>query len=583
MTFKLCSELALPANAATDTYAFLGTRGSGKTYAAGKMVETFLDGGVQVAVIDLVGVWWGLRLAADGKRPGIDIPVFGGWHGDIPLEPTAGELVAKLVAEQGLSVVLDISEFTGGQQHRFVRDFSRAVFHMKKTNRSPLHVLLEEAHELLPQQVGPGEAEMVGNVKRLWKIGRNFGIGGSLVSQRAAEVNKGALNLTEVMFCGKLKGPQDRKAIAGWAKDQDVDEGHLTELPTLPKGTLFCWRDSGCVKVRVDPKRTYDASKTPEEGDARPAQALPRIDLDQVRVAMAATIEESKASDPKALRVTIEELRRQLARAIARPATVTVAPSAPQRVQVPVFPAPMLEAVIAAEALARDVQRVAMQTHGKLEGLLADARAIAARPAAPPVATPAISALVVSAGAVNSPLPNARRFRLTDTPAATMPEGCRKALTVMAQFPDGVTRKKLGILSGYAPAGSSMRGILAKLRAEQWVEDLPGDVIRWTVAGETALGIYRPLPSGSALRAHWLGELPECPRRILEALVAAHPVPLTKAAIEAATGSTGTAYTAGGSSMRGGLARLRALDLVVDVGEAIRASDELFDASEAAA
>ncbi len=90
----------------------MGRRGSGKTFGAGRLVEQLVGHGDQVVILDPVGVWWGLRLAADGKRPGLKIPVFGGSHGDIPLQATGGKIVAELVAESGTSLVLDVSEFT---------------------------------------------------------------------------------------------------------------------------------------------------------------------------------------------------------------------------------------------------------------------------------------------------------------------------------------------------------------------------------------------------------------------------------------------------------------------------------------
>ena len=46
----------------------LGTAGSGKTYAAKGFVERLLEAGARVAVVDPLGVWWGLRANADGGR-----------------------------------------------------------------------------------------------------------------------------------------------------------------------------------------------------------------------------------------------------------------------------------------------------------------------------------------------------------------------------------------------------------------------------------------------------------------------------------------------------------------------------------
>lgn len=311
-TFKLADNVVLPANAPTQTYAYLGTRRSGKTYGAGVMVEEFLGHDVQVVVIDPVGVWWALRLAADGRAAGFNIPVFGGIHGDIPLEPTSGEFVANLVVERRLSVVLDVSDFTGGQQHRFVQAFATALFQLKKRNKSPIHIVWEEGHEFFPQVFDASQAPMVGATNRLWKIGGNYGIGGTIISQRTPEVNKSALNLSDRIVTGRLAAPEDVKRIAGWTNGNGISGDAVKLLPTLPKGQLIVWADDGAVVARFRAKTTFDASKTPEAGDIVPAVDLPPIDLAQVQAAMAATIEQVRANDPKALRAEVEKLKRDL-------------------------------------------------------------------------------------------------------------------------------------------------------------------------------------------------------------------------------------------------------------------------------
>ena len=98
---RLADGLSLPLDAATQTFAFIARKGAGKTYTAGKMVELLLEAGVQVVVLDTVGNWYGLRLGADGKSKGFDIPVLGGLRGDIPLEAPGGALIANLSDRSG--------------------------------------------------------------------------------------------------------------------------------------------------------------------------------------------------------------------------------------------------------------------------------------------------------------------------------------------------------------------------------------------------------------------------------------------------------------------------------------------------
>lgn len=481
--FKLAENFTLPASAIADTIAFVGTRGTGKSYAAGKMVETFVDGGAQVVVIDPVGIWWGLRLAADGKRTGLDIPVFGGIHGDLPLEPGAGELVARLAAERRMSAVFDVSDFTMGQQRRFVVDFARQLFELKKRNRSPVHVVLEEAHEFLPQQVDAGAAEMVGVVKRLWKIGRNFGIGGTLISQRIAELNKGALNLSTYMIAGKLKGPQDRKAIEGWARDQDVDESVLAELPTLPKGNLFAWGDAGVVRLRVNQKRTFDSSKTPEAGDPIPPELLPKIDLAEVRAAMAKLEATEEEEEPP--------------KRGGKPAIAVAPPLPPEVREVPVFPARMLESLQDASTNARQARGELSRLIDRLDTMVVDGRHLTKAHGSSNGTPVRIPAPVTSSFS-----PSAEASK-QEHGADDAGDGSMRMLRAMAgRHPTPLTEQQVATLAVMKRKGGSFRTYRSRLVVAGHIRK-DGNLLYITDAGLRAAGPVQRPASGAQMLAMW--------------------------------------------------------------------------------
>ena len=56
-TLHLAKDLRLPVEAVTQTVAILAKRGAGKTYTAAVMVEEMLKAGLQLVVVDPVGVW----------------------------------------------------------------------------------------------------------------------------------------------------------------------------------------------------------------------------------------------------------------------------------------------------------------------------------------------------------------------------------------------------------------------------------------------------------------------------------------------------------------------------------------------
>jgi len=313
----ISSDLSLPLDAVTQKFGILGRTGSGKSYFATKLCEEMLDAKAQVVALDPVGVWWGLRVCADGKSDAYKIPVFGGLHGDIPLEPGGGALIADLIVDKTVSAVVDLSGFLLSEQRRFATDFAMQLFHRKKAQRSALHLFVEEAQEFVPQQVRGDVAKMVGAYERLLKLGRNFGIGASLISQRPQSVNKDVLNQTECLFTFQMTGPQERKAIESWVAEKGLDKDIVGELPKLKVGEAHVWSPQWLQiseTIKISEKKTADVSATPKPGvKAIEPKQLSQIELEDLSDKMLATIERAKQEDPKALRKQIVDLKRELA------------------------------------------------------------------------------------------------------------------------------------------------------------------------------------------------------------------------------------------------------------------------------
>ena len=145
MNLQISNTINLPSDAVTQTLACIGRKGAGKTYLAQLIAEQMLSIGAQVVVLDPVGNWWGLRVASDGKNKGKDIFIAGGERGDVPVLPESGARFARLVVERNVSIVLDVSGFRQGERKRFAAEFAEEFFHLKKTQRSAVHLFVEEA------------------------------------------------------------------------------------------------------------------------------------------------------------------------------------------------------------------------------------------------------------------------------------------------------------------------------------------------------------------------------------------------------------------------------------------------------
>jgi len=137
----------------------------------------------------------------------------------------------------------------------------------------------------------------------------------------------------------------------------------------------------------------------------------------------------------------------------------------------------------------------------------------------------------------------------------------------VAQYPNGLRREQLGVLTGFKR--STRDAYIARLRPRGFV-DVRGDRVVATPAGIQALGSdYEPPLRGAALRERVLSTLPEGERKVLAVAIEEYPAHVSRDAIDEVTGfkrSTRDAY----------IARLRARELVTLDGGAVRAAETLF-------
>lgn len=166
---RISPTLGLALSTVTATIAVLARKGSGKTYFGKVLAEELFKAGQQVVLFDPVGVCWGLRADADGEGSGLPFLILGGDHGDVPLDPGSGEAVAKFLVASRRSVVLDLGQMSNGQMKRFVADLGEELY---RTNRAPLHLILDEADMFAPQRPMEGEQRMLGAIDKIVRRGR---------------------------------------------------------------------------------------------------------------------------------------------------------------------------------------------------------------------------------------------------------------------------------------------------------------------------------------------------------------------------------------------------------------------------
>jgi hypothetical protein len=622
-TLRIAKGLALPLDVVTQTLAILARKGSGKTFTLRLLLERLFRAGMQVVDLDPKGDHWGVRSSADGKGPGIGCLILGGEHGDLPLEPGAGELVAKLVVEERVSVVLDLSLFRKHEVATFCTAFLENFYRLKarEAYRTPVMLFVDEADAVAPQKPQRGEERMLGAIEDIVRRGRQRGIGCTLVTQRSAVLNKNVLTQAQVMIAMRTIAPQDLAAMDAWIEVHGTPEQRATlmeSLPSLPRGDAWVWSpgwptDEGIFqRVHVDPIETFDSGATPAPGEKRvEPKERADVDLEALRRQMAATVERVQANDPAALRRRVAELERDLAK---KPAAAAAEPTKAdpklaaqvRNLRKAVDQAMKLLVTITADgflkaggevvdkaalqkAIEAAVQQVARQIETKLEhrnreverlrseagrllatlGALKDEQVVemnvAVRHQEPYAVTPARPAPSRAAPARANP---------GSAPEGGLDKAQRAILAVLAQFPEGRASGKLTLLSGYRWSGG-FRNALSALRTAGLIEGANTATMTITDAGRAALGDgYDPLPTGRDLVDYWLAHrsLGACERAVLRVLLD-HPRGL---AADDLTKAAGYEWSGG---FRNALSSLRTAGLLVGRnGEVMRACDELLEA-----
>lgn len=281
---------AFPFEALAQHVAILGKTGSGKTVVAKGLVEKLLAEGRLVCAVDPTGVWYGLRLKADGKTAAFPVVIFGGAHADIPIDPWSGAKLAEIVADGQFSCVIDTQLMKVDDRTKFFTDFAEALL---RFNKRALHLVIDEAHIFAPQQKLPSKASarLAHATNNLVSGGRARGLRIMLISQRAAKLHKDSLTQVETLVAMKLIAPQDVGAVKLWIKewaDEKTGASVVATLPSLRVGEGWVWAPEHGVleRIKFPMTKTFDSSRAPADDESLSSVTLAEIDLVSIREAL---------------------------------------------------------------------------------------------------------------------------------------------------------------------------------------------------------------------------------------------------------------------------------------------------------
>lgn len=569
----ISDELSLPLEAVTNTHLILARRRVGKSYTAAVMAEEMVKAGLPWVAHDPTGVWWGLTSSADGKSEGLPVIVIGGPHGHIPLEPSAGKVIANLVVDHPGWYVIDYSRFDHRTDEiRFAADFGVQLYRRKQRKPSALHLFLDEADMFVPQKLPKNAKAMLDAYDAIVRRGGVYGLGITLISQRPALVNTDVRTQCETLIALQTTAPLDQDPIFDWVSRNGTEE-QLRQikrtLASLKVGQAWFFSPDSDVfqQIQIRTRETFNSSATPKPG-AKPIEpkVFANIDIRALGEEISATVERSRQEDPEYLRRQIQQLRRELSEKQPGPAEVK---TQIERVEVPMITAEQIQDL---EARVNDVGHVTQQFreirleiekifNGKIDALNTAALSLsgaidAFRKAPKP---PTVTAVTVA------PIRTIPRPERKIEPAPVSFEGItgpqQRVIDAIAWMESiGLTKPKRSIvafLAGYTEKSTSFTNPLGALRSTGLITYPNSDTVDLTEAGRLFANPQSQPLTTQELHNVIFAKLPGPQARILRVLIDAYPEPVKREELAERAG-----YTVKSTSFTNPLGALRSLGVI---------------------
>lgn len=610
MNLSIAKNFSLPTDLVTQVEVILAKRRAGKSYTMRRLVEQLLKASQQVVMVDPKGDQWGLRSSADGKKPGFSVLILGGEHGDLPLEVNGGELVARLVVEQRVNVLLDLSQFRKHEIATFMTAFLENLYRLKAQEkyRTPVKLVVDEADAIAPQKPQKGEERMLGAIEDIVRRGGQRGIGCTLVTQRSAVLNKNVLTQAQMLVVLRTIAPQDIAAMKAWIDVHGtVEEGKtlIESLPALPIGDAWFWSpgwptEEGIFKrVHVLPIETFDSGATPKPGQRRIIpKNLADVDLDALKEQMGATIEKAKENDPKALRAQVAELKGKLAD-FERKNVQTAAKDTPMGVsqwreygkkygywdffekQIMQKAGLEWEKVVKAwikrsDTFLRTLATIANITEEHKKVVLDQPVMTPPNWLTPSNLEPAIPVKLVPVQQLKQTttytgLEKPHVLSAENFETASLKEGARKILhSLRLRHPTRLTRQQVSILVGFKSSGGTFGSYISNLRRAGLIDEQAG------MLGVTEAGLQYELnetipETPEERKEMWRGRFKEGARKMFDVVMEVYPEAITREALGERVG-----FVASGGTFGSYISNMKTAGVIDVTPEGIRASDNLF-------
>jgi len=553
-------------------------------------VEKLVESKLLVQANSGAGKSWSIRRLAEqtyGKTQQIIIDHDGEYHtlaekfdyviarkgGEVPADIKSAGLLARRLLELNVSAIIDVYEL-GTQRAEFVKRFLDSLIDSPRDLWHSCLIILDEAHLYCPEK---GSAVSANAVKNLMALGRKRGFSGVLATQRIAKLDKDAAAECNSKLIGRAALDSDMKRAAdelGFTTREDV-----RSLRTLKAGQFYAFGPAFTDEVKLIQVGNVQTTHL-RAGQRSMAPPAPRDKVKKI-LAQLTDLPHEAEQEAKTI-VELQQQVKQLRAEVKRTQSAQSVASAPKIDKAD----EKAKAIMAREQVAQARRLETLLEKGdKLQNQLnliavefkTGATALKPVTFVLPVKQPTQTPPGFKIRPIDSVIKGTARALPRREPAieksssdddGTLPIGEQAILRALIQFPDGLQRSQLTVLTGYKT--STRNAYIARLTQKGFVEANLVLVFA-TGAGRAAMPNAEPLPTGEALRDFWYRELPDGECAVLKQLVQVYPQTIDRPSITDATGykpSTRNAY----------LARLRAKQLVVEVNrEDVRASETLFE------
>jgi hypothetical protein len=249
-----------------ESVAVLGIKGSGKSNTTAALCEEMLSAGLPMVIVDIAGEYWGLKeryqILVAGKSSNVDLEV----------DVDGAAALAAYSLQNKVPTILDLSGWRRSERMPVVSAYLETLWDLAGDLRRPYHIILEEAHNFIPQS---GNTDVSEILVMIATEGRKRGLGIVMVGQRSARIDKDVLSQAGILMLHRVRHPADvgvyqdiLPAERKWVK---------AETAKLSTGEALVLFGDDVIRAAIRKRHTYHAGYTPGL-DETEAPALRRVD-----------------------------------------------------------------------------------------------------------------------------------------------------------------------------------------------------------------------------------------------------------------------------------------------------------------